>query len=54
MNIVYFLAPLSICLGFVFVWLFVSATQKGQYDDLDTPPQKMLLDEEEDKIHPPG
>lgn len=46
MTIVYFLVPVSVCLGGFFVWLFVWATRKGQYDDLETPAHKILLDDE--------
>ena len=46
MGIVYFLIPLALLLGGVFIFGFVWATKKGQYDDLETPAHKMLLDDE--------
>lgn len=46
MNIIYLLAPLALLLGLFFATGFVTAVLKGQFDDTDTPPQKMLLDDE--------
>lgn len=46
MNIIYFILPLALCLAAVSVWGFFWAARKGQYDDLDTPPLRILLDEE--------
>jgi cbb3-type cytochrome oxidase maturation protein len=46
MNIIYFLLPLALILGAVFVAFFVWATKNGQYDDLDTPAKRMLFDDE--------
>lgn len=47
MEIVYVLLPLSLILaigGFVaFTW----GSKSGQWDDLDTPATKMLIDEEQ-------
>ncbi len=46
MNIVYFLAPLALLLGLGFAASFIVAVMKGQYDDVETPAHKMLLDDE--------
>ncbi|EQC47873.1 cbb3-type cytochrome oxidase assembly protein CcoS [Bacteriovorax sp. DB6_IX] len=46
MNIIYFLLPLALVLGGVFVAFFIWATKNGQYDDLDTPAKRMLFDDE--------
>jgi len=46
MNIVLLLLPASLCLALIFVVAFIWATRKGQYDDLDTPPEKILLDDD--------
>jgi cbb3-type cytochrome oxidase maturation protein len=32
----------SLCLGLVFLWMFIRAAKRGQFDDLDDPPQRML------------
>ncbi|MDD0853396.1 cbb3-type cytochrome oxidase assembly protein CcoS [Halobacteriovorax sp. GB3] len=50
MNIIYFLLPLALLLGAVFIGLFIWATKQGQYDDLETPAHRMLLDDEEFKV----
>ncbi len=45
MNIIYYLFPISLFLGVVFIGLFVWATLKGQYDDMETPALKILLED---------
>ena len=45
MNVIYFMLPLALILGALFVALFIWATKSGQYDDLDTPSKRMLFDE---------
>ena len=44
MSILYFLIPVALLLATAFVVGFFWAVQKGQYDDLDSPPQRMLND----------
>lgn len=36
------LLPLALVLGGVFLALFVAAARRGQFDDLDDPPQRMM------------
>jgi cbb3-type cytochrome oxidase maturation protein len=38
------LLPAALALGCVFLALFVAAARRGQFDDLDDPPQRMLQD----------
>lgn len=45
MNALAFLIPITLLLGLVFVALFVVAVRKGQFDDLDDPPLRMLEDD---------
>lgn len=45
MEIITFLIPIAIILGALFLAGFVWMTMSGQYDDLDTPGHRMLLDE---------
>lgn len=45
MEIMTILLPLAILLGGVFVFAFVWSARKGQYDDLETPRFRMLLDD---------
>jgi cbb3-type cytochrome oxidase maturation protein len=47
MNIIYFLLPMALLLGLSFVVAFVFSSWKGQFDDLDTPAHRMLLDDED-------
>lgn len=45
MEIVYFLLPLVLFLAGTFLFGFYWMTKHGQYDDLETPAHRMLLDE---------
>ena len=45
MSAVFFLLPVALGLGGVFAFLFVRAASKGQFDDLDDPPRRMLDDD---------
>jgi cbb3-type cytochrome oxidase maturation protein len=42
MDIIFFLLPLALALGGIFVALFLRAASQGQFDDLDDPPQRIL------------
>ncbi|WP_417334924.1 cbb3-type cytochrome oxidase assembly protein CcoS [Halobacteriovorax marinus] len=46
MNILYLLVPLALLLGVLFVGAFIWATKKGQFDDLDTPAARIVLDDD--------
>jgi len=45
MNAVFVLLPLSLLIAGIAVALFIWAVRSGQYDDLDTPPVRILFDE---------
>lgn len=45
MEVIVVLLPITIILGVLFIAGFVWMTVKGQYDDLETPKHKMLLDD---------
>jgi cbb3-type cytochrome oxidase maturation protein len=47
MNVLYFLVPLAILLAGAGVGAFLWAVRHGQFDDVDTPALRMLLDDEE-------
>lgn len=49
MNIVYLTLPMSLLLGGGFVYAFIKVAMSGQYDDLETPAHRMLLDDEAPK-----
>lgn len=40
------LIPLALLVGGIFLALLLRAVQRGQFDDLDDPPRRMLHDEE--------
>lgn len=46
MNIIYVLIPLGLVLVGLAVWAFFWATANGQFDDLDGPAWKILLDDD--------
>lgn len=45
MDAVAFLLPLALALGGVFAALFLVAVRRGQFEDLDDPPERILHDE---------
>jgi cbb3-type cytochrome oxidase maturation protein len=46
MIVLYFVLPLALVLAGLACWAFMRATRQGQFDDLDTPPLRVLFDEE--------
>lgn len=46
MNIVLYMVPIALILGLGFVCLFVWTATHGQYDDLETPALRILIEEE--------
>ena len=44
MEIIYFLLPLALLIALGFLAAYIWALKSGQYDDLDTPAYRMLLD----------
>jgi cbb3-type cytochrome oxidase maturation protein len=49
MSILFVLIPLAIMLLVFAVWGFFWAVRSGQFDDLDTPAVRILLDDEDDE-----
>jgi cbb3-type cytochrome oxidase maturation protein len=45
MDAIFFLIPIAVGLGAVFAILFVVAVKRGQFDDLDDPPKRILKDD---------
>lgn len=45
MEIIIILIPLALILGAFFVVAFIWSAKKGQYDDLETPRFRMLLED---------
>jgi cbb3-type cytochrome oxidase maturation protein len=46
MEVIYLLIPLSLILLCLIVWLFFWAVRSGQFDDMQGPAYKILLDED--------
>ncbi len=51
MNIIFYLIPLGLVLLLAAIAAFFWATRSGQFDDLDTPAWRIILDDEK---RPPG
>lgn len=49
MEVIKILLPLALLLGGFFIAGFIYMTMIGQYDDLETPALRMLLDNDEKK-----
>lgn len=45
MEILIVLLPLAILMGATFVGAFIWSVKRGQYDDLETPRYRMLLED---------
>ncbi|MEJ2513998.1 MAG: cbb3-type cytochrome oxidase assembly protein CcoS [Gammaproteobacteria bacterium] len=54
MTILYLLIPLSLVLLGLAVWAFFWAVNSGQFDDLDSPAWRILLDDEKRPPPAPG
>ncbi|MBY0313788.1 MAG: cbb3-type cytochrome oxidase assembly protein CcoS [Phycisphaerales bacterium] len=54
MSVIFLLIPLAFLLAALAVWAFVRSAQEGQYDDLDTPAHRMLLDDDRGPATVPG
>ena len=49
MNILYMLIPLGLVLLGVAIWAFMWAVRSGQFDDLEGPAHRILMDDDEPK-----
>lgn len=45
MNAIFFLLPAALLLGGTFAFLFLRAAEDGQFDDLDDPPRRILMED---------
>ncbi len=46
MEIIYLLLPIAILLAGVIVWLFFWAVKSGQFEDLEGPAHRILMDDD--------
>ena len=53
MSVIYIVLPLAILFAAAAVGVFIVAVRRGQFDDLDTPAVRMLLDDEEPPVEGP-
>ena len=52
MEILYLLIPLAVILAGVIVWAFLWSIRSGQFDDLEGPAHRILMDEDEPPCAP--
>lgn len=48
MSVLYVAIPVALVVSLIAVIAFVRQVNSGQFDDLDTPPRRMLFDEDDD------
>lgn len=46
MNVLFFVIPLALCFAAASIYAFFWAARRGQFDDLDTPAVRILIDDE--------
>ncbi len=54
MEILFVLIPLSLILLGIAVWAFFWAVKSGQFDDLDSPAYRILLDDDDEPSERPA
>ncbi len=50
MNILYLLIPVSLIFLAFAIWAFIWAIKNGQYDDLEGPAHRILMDDDDPRI----
>lgn len=50
MNILYLLIPLGLVLLGVAIWAFMWAVRSGQFDDMEGPAHRILMDDDDPRI----
>ena len=50
MSVLYIAIPVALVIALVAIITFVALVRSGQYDDLETPPRRMLFDDEAETI----
>jgi len=53
MEILYLLVPLAVIFAGVIIWAFLWSIRSGQFDDLEGPAHRILMDEDEPPRHQP-
>lgn len=47
MEVLYLLVPLSVMIVFFAVWVFLRMSSSGQFDDMEGPAYRILLDDDD-------
>lgn len=50
MGILYLLIPLTVVIMIIAIWGFIWAIKNGQFDDLDGPAYRILMDDDDPRI----
>ena len=50
MDIIFFLIPLALVFVVLIVWVFLWAVRSDQFDDLEGPAYRILMDDDEPKV----
>jgi len=50
MNILYLLIPVGVLFLGAAIWLFIWSVRDGQYEDLEGPAHRILMDDDDPKI----
>ena len=50
MEILYMLIPLGLVIFAVAIWAFVWAVKSGQFDDMEGPAHRILMDDDDPRI----
>jgi cbb3-type cytochrome oxidase maturation protein len=46
-EVIYIVLPVALCMSALALWVCVRAIRAGQFDDLDTPALRLLVDDAE-------
>ncbi len=53
MDVIYSLIPGMMFFGLIFFAVLIWAVKKGQYEDMEGNASRILLDDDDDLLHPP-
>jgi cbb3-type cytochrome oxidase maturation protein len=53
MSILYMLIPIAVLLVAGAIWFFVWSVRTGQFEDLEGPAHRILMDDDDDPLIPP-
>lgn len=49
MDIIYLLIPIALILVSIIIWLFLWAVKSSQFDDMEGPAHKIIMDDDNEK-----